>query len=169
MQLRENEILIKIIRRHTSSLNGSISLAGGILMTYLLVVYYFQFNFFGYVWQVLSVLILILISFVVYKVYVWRKNAFLITNQRLINNEQNGFFSRTVTEITYDDVHEITFKQKGLSATFSNYGTLVIRTPSENEIILEKIPDPEKAVELINKTKNSIKHPEHEHEQNTQF
>ncbi|OGN30271.1 MAG: hypothetical protein A3I26_02160 [Candidatus Yanofskybacteria bacterium RIFCSPLOWO2_02_FULL_43_10] len=165
MQLRENETLIKIVRRHTSSLNGSFSLVGGILMAYLLVVYYLKFNFFGYDWQVLSVLIPILTLFVVYKIYIWRKNAFLITNQRLINNEQEGFFSRTVTEITYDDVHEIEFKQGGLSAVVSNYGTLVIRTPSENQIILEKIPNPEKVVELINKTKNSLKHHEHEYEQ----
>ncbi len=169
MILRENEILMKIIRRHVSSLNGSFSLAGSILIIYLLIVYYFKFNFFDYGWQVLSVLILVLILFVIYKTYVWRKNTFLITNQRLINNEQSGLFSRTVTEIIYDDVHEITFKQEGLSATISNYGTLVIRTPSENKIILERIPDPEKVVELINKIKSSLKHHEHEHEQGTEF
>ena len=169
MILRENETLFNIVRRHTVALYGPFSLVGGVLVVYLLIVYYFQFNFFGYDWQVLSVLIPILTLFVVYKIYIWRKNAFLITNQRLINNEQEGFFSRTVTEITYDDVHEIEFKQGGLSAVVSNYGTLVIRTPSENQIILEKIPNPEKVVELINKTKNSLKHYEHEYEQNTEF
>ena len=169
MQLRKDEILIKTIRRHVSSLNGSLSLAVCVLIAYLLILYYFKFNFFGYGWQVLSLLILVLLLFVFYKINIWRKNAFLITNQRLINNEQRGFFSRTVTEITYDDVHEITFKQEGLSATFSNYGTLIIRTPSENQIILDKIPDPEKAVELINKIKKSLKHQEHEQEQDIEF
>ena len=167
MQLRENEILIKIIRRHTSGLTGPYSLASGVLIIYLLIVYYFQFNFFGYNWQALAMLILVLAIFIVYKVYVWRKNAFVITNQRLINNEQSGIFSRTVTEISYNDVHEIVFKQKGLSTIISNYGTLIIRTPSENEIILERIPEPERVVELINKAKNSFKH--HEQEQVIEF
>lgn len=165
MQLRENEILIKIIRRHTSTLYIPFSLAWGILLAYLLIVYYFQFNFFGYGWQALGILIMVLASFIIYKTYIWRKNAFLITNKRLINNEQGGLFNRTVTEVMYEDVNEIVFKQKGLSAAVSNYGTLVIRTPSENQIILERIPNPEKVVELINKAKSSLRHPEHEHEQ----
>ena len=163
MILRENETLFNIVRRHTVALYGPFSLVGGVLVVYLLIVYYFQFNFFGYDWQVFSVLILLLVLFVVYKMYVWWKNAFLITNQRLINNEQDGLFSRTVTEVVYEDVFEIAFKQNGVSAIALNYGTLVIRTPSESQIILETIPNPEKVVELINKVKNSIRH----HEQNT--
>ena len=166
MQLRENEILIKIIRRHASSLNGSFSLAGGVLIIYLFVVYYFQFNFFGYVWQVLGVLILVLTMFVLYKIHIWNKNTLAITNQRLIYHEQNGFFSRTVTEVLYRDIHEITFKQKGFSASMSNFGTLIIRTPSDSEMLMEKISDPEKVVELINKTRGSLIH---HHEQDTQF
>ncbi|MEK7121250.1 MAG: PH domain-containing protein [Patescibacteria group bacterium] len=169
MQLRENEILIKIIRRHASTLYGPFSLAGGILLAYFLVVYYFQFNFFGYGWQVFGTLILALAPFIIYKTYIWRKNAFLITNQRLVNNEQSGLFSRTVTEVMYEDVNEIVFKQKGLSAAVSNYGTLVIRTPSESQIIFEMIPEPEKVVELINKAKNSLRPGKHEHEQITEF
>ena|SRR3989344_2293528 len=165
MILRENETLINIVRRHTVALYGPFSLVGGVLVVYLLIVYYFQFNFFGYDWQVFSVLILLLVLFVVYKMYVWWKNAFLITNQRLINNEQDGLFSRTVTEVVYEDVFEIAFKQNGVSAIALNYGTLVIRTPSESQIILETIPNPEKVVELINKVKNSIRH----HEQNTEL
>jgi len=165
MILRENETLINIVRRHTVALYGPFSLVGGVLVVYLLIVYYFQFNFFGYDWQVFSVLILLLVLFVVYKMYVWWKNAFLITNQRLINNEQDGLFSRTVTEVVYEDVFEIAFKQNGMSAIALNYGTLVIRTPSESQIILETIPNPEKVVELINKVKNSIRH----HEQNTEL
>jgi len=165
MILRENETLFNIVRRHTVALYGPFSLVGGVLVVYLLIVYYFQFNFFGYDWQVFSVLILLLVLFVVYKMYVWWKNAFLITNQRLINNEQDGLFSRTVTEVVYEDVFEIAFKQNGVSAIALNYGTLVIRTPSESQIILETIPNPEKVVELINKVKNSIRH----HEQNTEL
>ncbi len=162
MQLREKEILFKTIRKHVFSISGPFSVAGGLLIVYFLVVYYFQFNFFGYNWQAFGMLILVLSLFILYTVYIWRKNEFFITNQRLINNEQRGLFSRTVTELMYDDVYEVAFKQDGLTASSLNYGTLVIRTPSENEIVLEMIPEPEKAVELINKIRNSLKHPEHE-------
>lgn len=159
MQLREKEKLINIVRKHAITLCAPFSLAGGILIVYFLAAFYFQFNFFGYDWQVFSVLILALASFIFYKIYIWRKNEFFITDQRLIKNEQKSFFSRTVTEVTYEDVHEIMFKQNGLSAAALNYGTLVIRTPSENEITLEMIPEPEKVVELINKARNFFKHP----------
>ncbi len=167
MQLREKEKLIKTIRKHVFCLTGPFSLAGGILVAYFLVVYYFQFNFFGYDWQALGILILILVLFILYTIYIWQKNEFFITNQRLINNEQSGLFDRTMTEVMYDDVYEIAFKQNGPMAAALNYGTLVIRTPSDNQITIEMIPEPEKAVELLNKIRSSLKHPEYKNEQDT--
>ena len=36
---------------------------------------------------------------VLYKYYIWRNNVLIITNQRVVENEQYGFFSKTVTEL----------------------------------------------------------------------
>lgn len=155
MVLRENEKLVEVVRRHKSSLSGTLSLSAGLVFLFLFVLFYLKFNFFGYGWQVFSVLVFILALVCLSKLYVWRNDVLYITNQRITRNEQAGLFNKTVTEILYQDVHEITFNKKGLASIVNNYGDLVIRTPSENKIIFEKIPDPEKVVEIINKTRTS--------------
>lgn len=153
MILRENEKLIRAIRRHKSSLGGIWSLSAGLVFLFLFVFFYLKFNFFGYGWQAFSVLVFILALVCLGKLYVWRNDVLYITNQRVIRNEQASLFDKTVTEILYQDVHEITFNKKGLASIVNNYGDLVIRTPSENKIVFEKIPDPEKVVEIINNTR----------------
>lgn len=153
MVLRENEKLIEAVRRHKSSLSGTWLLSAGLVFLFLFALFYVKFNFFGYGWQAFSVLVFILALACLGKLYVWRNDVLYITNQRVIRNEQAGLFDKTVTEISYQDVHEITFNKKGLASIVNNYGDLVIRTPSENKIVFDKIPDPEKVVEIINKTR----------------
>ncbi len=153
MVLRENENLIKVIRRHKSSLGGTWSLSAGLMFLFLFVLFYLKFNFFGYGWQAFSVFVLILVLVCLYKFYVWKNDVLFITSQRVIRNEQAGLFNKTVTEILYQDVHEIIFNKKGLASIVNNYGDLIIRTPSDNKIVFEKVPDPEKVVEIINKTR----------------
>lgn len=155
MVLRENEKLIHVVRRHKSSLGGTLSLSAGLMFLFLFVLFYLKFNFFGYGWQAFSVLVFILALVCLYKLYVWRNDALFITNQRIIRNEQVGLFYKIVTEILYEDVHEIIFNKKGFASMVNNYGNLIIRTPSENKIVFEKIPDPEKVVEIINKTRTT--------------
>lgn len=159
MTLRENEKLVGVIRRHRSSLGGVLSLSAGLILLFLFVLYYLQFNFFGYAWQIFSVAVLVLALVVLYKLYVWRNDVLYITSQRVLRNEQTGLFSKTVTEILYQDIHEIIFNKKGFASVVNNYGNLVIRTPSDSEIVFEKIPDPERVVEIINKTRLSSKPP----------
>ncbi|MBI2068854.1 MAG: PH domain-containing protein [Candidatus Yanofskybacteria bacterium] len=153
MTLRENEKLIEVVRRHKSSLGGIWFLSAGLIFLFLFVLFYLKFNFFGYGWQAFSVLVFVLALACLYRTYVWKNDVLFITDQRVIRNEQAGLFNKTVTEILYQDVHEIIFNKKGLASIVNNYGDLIIRTPSENKIVFDKIPDPEKVVEIINKTR----------------
>lgn len=154
MILRENEKLITVVRRHKSGLNGLLSLSVALALLFLFALLYFKFNFFGYGWQVFSFLMLALVSANLYKFYIWKNNTLFITSQRVVRNDQSGLFNRTVIEILYSDIHEIIFKKKGIVSIVNNYGTLIIRTPSDNKIVFNKVPDPEKVVEIINKTRS---------------
>ena len=155
VHLRNNEKIIRIIRHHWSAVAGIIFSSSFILAILLIAKLYFNFNFFGYDWQVIGFCGLLAGIFILYKVYIWRKNGIYVTNQRLVNNEQNGFFTKTVTEFLYQDIHEIKYKQRGLPASMSNYGTLIIKTFANDEIVFNNIPNPEEIVDLINKIKVS--------------
>ena len=148
--LRQNEQLIKVVRQHMMFLMPAFFSWPFVIVGLLAVRYGLGFDFFGY-WNWMSVLAVLLVLLVIlYKYYIWRNNALIITNQRVVENEQHGFFSKTVTELLFRDILEVSYDKKGVSASMYDYGDLKIRTAAENEIVLEKIAKPDETVELIN-------------------
>lgn len=148
--LRQNEQLIKVARQHVIFLMPAFFSWPFVIVGFLAVRYALGFDFFGYWGWVLVFAVLLVTMVVLYKYYIWRNNVLIITNQRVVENEQYGFFSKTVTELLYKDILEVSYDKKGVSASMYDYGDLKIRTASENEIVLEKIADPDETVELIN-------------------
>lgn len=155
VHLRKNEKIITIIRQHWSVLGQVVSLTAFTFTSLLIVRFYFNFNFFGYAWQVVVFIGFVGAILILYKIYIWLKNGIYVTNQRLVNHEQAGLFTKTVTELLYKDIHEIKYRQKGLPNLLSSYGTLSIRTVADQEIIFKNVPNPEEAVELIDKMRIS--------------
>ena len=113
MTLRENEKLISSVRRHSSGLNSVWASSAAALFVFFFILLYLKFSFFGYTWQTFSGLVLVLAIFIFCKLYIWRNDILFITNQRVIRNEQEGVFHKTVTEILYRDIHEIIFNKNG--------------------------------------------------------
>ena len=113
--------------------------------------YLVRFNFFGYWSLVLAFAVLLVLLVVMYRFFIWRMDALIITDQRVVENEQRGFFSKTVTELLYRDILEISYSKEGMSSSLYNYGDIKIRTASENELVFEKIPNPAEVVEVINR------------------
>ncbi|MBI4158447.1 MAG: PH domain-containing protein [Candidatus Yanofskybacteria bacterium] len=155
-KLRENEKLIKTVRQHRSVVVGAITwsvlFAGLVFWAFLK----FKLNIFGYSWEIVIGAAFIAALIILYKLYIWRKNALIITNQRVILNIRQGIFSRTVTEFLYRDIYDISFKQSGLAALINRYGKLIIKTPSGNEITFDKVPSPMKVVDTINEIRGNL-------------
>lgn len=156
LTLRENEKLIKTVRQHYSVMVGTVSwsiIFAGLASFFVL---RFNLNIFGYSWEITIGAVLIAAIVILYKMYIWRKNTLIITNQRVILDVRQGAFSRTVTELLYRDIYDISFKQVGLSALVSRYGKLIIKTPPGSEISFDKVPSPAKVVEVINEIRRNI-------------
>jgi uncharacterized membrane protein YdbT with pleckstrin-like domain len=67
----------------------------------------------------------------------------IVTNQRIIDIEQEGLFSRTIAELNLTRVQDVESVVKGIFATMFNYGTVIIQTAGEERnFIFKKIPDP---------------------------
>jgi len=150
------EKLVKIVRRHHSVVAGAVSwsvIFAGFVSFFVL---RFNLNIFGYSWEIAIGAILIATLVILYKIYIWHKNTLIITDQRIILNIRHGIFSRTVTELLYRDIYDISFKQSGLAALMNRYGKLIMKTPSGNEIIFDKVSSPGKVVEVINKIRAGI-------------
>lgn len=148
--LRQNEELIKVVRKHWMFLMPVFFTWPLIIIGLFLSRYLLNFGFFGY-WSWVIILGVLVVAFIILqKCFIWKNDALIITNLRVVENEQHGFFSKTVTELLYQDIVEITYSKHGMNASLYDYGDLKIRTAAENEIILEKVAEPDETVELIN-------------------
>lgn len=79
------------------------------------------------------------IQFIDYYLDLW-----IVTNDRIIDTEQKGLFSRTVTELELFQIQDITTHTTGIVATIFKYGDLMIATASNtNTIIFHDIPNPD--------------------------
>jgi uncharacterized membrane protein YdbT with pleckstrin-like domain len=81
----------------------------------------------------------------------WQRTALIVTDQRLVDIDQHGFFNRLITEVDLNEVEEISFKVKGLVATIFRFGSVLIRTAGERaDIFLRHVHQPIKLHHLLN-------------------
>ncbi|MEK7157961.1 MAG: PH domain-containing protein [Patescibacteria group bacterium] len=77
-------------------------------------------------------------------------DVWIITNQRILDIEQRGLFSRTISELAISQVEDVTSVVKGKLATFLDFGTVEIQTAGEkSRFIFEHVPSPRKITETI--------------------
>lgn len=77
-------------------------------------------------------------------------DVLVITDKRIIDIDQKGFFSREVSTLSLDKVQDITINISGVLATFLNFGTIQIQTAAETEeFIIHDVPEPDKIKSII--------------------
>lgn len=93
----------------------------------------------------ITVLLITMTQFTDYYLDTW-----IVTNERVINIEQNGLFSREVSELHLNQIQDATSETIGFLATFLTYGDVYIQTAGEKERFhFEQIDNPEKVKERI--------------------
>ena len=77
--------------------------------------------------------------------------AFIVTDQRVVDHDQRGFFHRVVTEARYDQIDEVSYSIKGLWPTIFRYGTLVLQLRgSSANIEVDYVSHPSRVATLLN-------------------
>jgi uncharacterized membrane protein YdbT with pleckstrin-like domain len=73
-----------------------------------------------------------------------------VTNDRILNIEQQGLFSRTVSELDLINIQDVTSEVKGIIPTIFNYGTVHVQTAGEAaRFVFEQVPAPERIRQRI--------------------
>ncbi len=67
-------------------------------------------------------------------------DTWIVTGTRVIDVEQNGFFSREVSEIPLSRVQDVTIEVHGLIPTLLKFGTIRLQTAGEREFEMQHIP-----------------------------
>ncbi|MBF8280664.1 MAG: hypothetical protein HW383_437 [Candidatus Magasanikbacteria bacterium] len=60
--------------------------------------------------------------------FLWYRNAFAITNERIIDFDQRGFFERVVSESTLEKIQDVSFHFHGFWQTSLHYGDVNVQT-----------------------------------------
>jgi len=70
-------------------------------------------------------------------------DVWIITNLRIVNIEQKGLFNRSVSEMDFGRIQDVTAEVIGIIPTFFNYGDVFIQTAAETErFLFRQVPDP---------------------------
>lgn len=70
-------------------------------------------------------------------------DVWIITNDRIVNIEQQGLFARTVSELDLYKVQDVTSDVRGVIPTFFNFGNVYIQTAGNVErFVFRQIPHP---------------------------
>ncbi len=147
--LRKEETVILLVRRYLLVFFWEIIVSAlFIIAPFFFLVPLLRINGFGI--PIICGLIAIggLIAFRTFFVYSF--NVFIITDERIVDIDQRGFFDRTVSETTYDKIQDVSFRIKGVTQTVLHYGSVIIQTAgTQANIELHGVKSPQLVQQAI--------------------
>lgn len=118
-----------------------------IILMFFTIPFFFMFWLFNHEWwgqSLFFISVLVAIFLLTRTLFIWRKNALIITTHRIIDIDQRGFFEKIISDIELSDVEDVAGKIKGFWSTIFKYGTTIIEADEGRvQIIAEKIKHPE--------------------------
>lgn len=147
--LNEGEELVKTIRQSFFSVLLSL------LLPIILIILSFFLLYPLFSWGDKGVIIffatlLFGIGWLIKNIIIWYWNTFTITNQKIIDTDQNGVLQKIVSEIPLEKIQDVFYKIKGIRQTLTRTGNLYISlNNSKTKIEISDISQPKKIQQLI--------------------
>ena len=99
-----------------------------------------------------SLFYLLIWTLIFYMLTIYALNTVIVTDKRIIENEQHAFFSRKVSELHTNRVQDVSARTTGFLETFVGFGDIVVQTAaSEREFVFHRIGNPERVKDAIMK------------------
>ncbi len=148
-QMQSGERIIEIIRRH--GVITSPAVVGGaalVCFDFFLLAWFFAHAPIGPIGFVLLAVVGALL--IGRSLFIWRKNLFVVTNQRVIYVDQRGVFEQHVSEVAYANMKDVRYSIRGVWGTMFRFGTLTIQCAGVNEPLnVMKLPRPQEVQRLV--------------------
>ncbi len=102
-----------------------------------------SYDLIGVALLVYSLWCLLLWQVLFYSVTMYILDVWVVTDKRIIDSTQHGFFNRSVSELHLSRVQDISVKVDGLFQSILKFGDLVVQTAgTENKFDFRQIPNP---------------------------
>lgn len=147
----ENEQILRVIHRHWFNILANLFIV--IVLSFILIgsLLFIPLFFPAYAtmgnWRILLFIENTLFIFVwLYGFLVWIDYYFdvwIVTNERIVNIEQKGLFTRRISELRFSRVQDVTSSVEGLIPTMLNFGDVFVQTAAEEErFVFRQVADP---------------------------
>jgi len=150
-ELNKSERIIQEVYHHLGIIIPHLIISAVILvLDFFLLAFLFMQGWWGVI--LFFTIILVVAFYLMRLMFLFKKNRFVITNQRILDFEQSGFFEHFINEVYYEKIKEVEIQIKGIGAHVMHYGDIKIFL--NDEIVpleLYKIPEPKKIQDEIHK------------------
>lgn len=86
----------------------------------------------------------------------YRLDSWILTDQRIVNVEQQGMFDRVISELSITKVQDVTSEVHGHMQTFLDYGNVYVQTAGEQQrFVFLNVPHPEEVSRLVVKVNDA--------------
>lgn len=147
---RDGEQLLFVFRRHMIAMRKGF---------YLLLIPFALFSIPPLIWQTnLELFLLPIIGLIIglllfsYHFIMWYFTVYIVTDQRIRQITQKGFFGKNVVELRLSKIQNISYNVPGLSGEIFGYGTIVIQT-LVGDLVIHKVEHPDK---IYNKLQDAV-------------
>ncbi len=148
-----NEQILLLLRQHPVTQVGWVATAA---VAAVLPIFFSQLSFFAFLPIAYQTAIsvawyLLLLGFVFESFLKWFFNAYIITDERIIDVDFFSLIYKNISSAKIDKIEDTTAQSAGLLAALFDYGTVTIQTAAEKrEFEFAGVPHPTKVTTLIN-------------------
>ncbi len=109
---------------------------------------------------ILIIYLVVVCYYLFHHVYAYRQSVSILSNERIVNVIQKGFFHSKITEAELNRIQDVATDIKGVLQTAFGFGDVTIRTASESVLVLKNIGTPYDVQQAIVRALKDAKHSE---------
>ena len=159
---RPDEELLFVFRRHLISMRKGFYLLLGCLVITAIPPLIWQDNLELFLLPVFGFALGLMLFF--YHYTMWYFTIYVVTNQRIRQITQRGFFGKDVVELRLSKIQNISYNIPGFSGEIFGYGTIVIQT-FVGDLVIRNVEHPEKTYNKLQDAVSTVVETQGEHEE----
>lgn len=148
----EDEHILKVWRRHRITLIIPTLRVMAFVLIPLLIVVFSGLSMFSSPWLfgLFLIIVGIVITYAAYEWATWYGDVYVLTNYRIVDVDQTGFFDRKFAEASISRIQDVSYRIQGIWQTFFDFGNVTVQTAgSLDNICFEEIGDPAEQTKYI--------------------
>jgi uncharacterized membrane protein YdbT with pleckstrin-like domain len=152
IKLKDGERIIRVVRSY-----WAVHLPGLIVGAALTIVpFFFMFPLFQVGWPGMVGFVFFVAVGLWYglrALVIWYWNVFIVTDQRVVDVDQRGFFRRSVSEAGYDKIQDASYSVNGVWRSLLDFGTVRLETAGGGSALeITDVQDPKGVHHLVTET-----------------